>query len=108
MKDLSLKTTKPKMLMKRKKPQKKVVVKKTEWIENPIEQEVQEGKIDKVVFTAKLSEKEKRGKWYLMNHVSIYYVNNLMCHITCMCVFPLLQDASCKRGFLHTIVSKAV
>ena len=60
------------MLMKRKKPQKKVVVKKTEWIENPIEQEVQEGKIDKVVFTAKLSEKEKRGKWYLMNQVSIY------------------------------------
>ena len=55
------------MLMKRKKPQKKVVVKKTEWLEHPVEQDVQEGKIDKVTFTAKLSEKEKRGKWYLMN-----------------------------------------
>ena len=58
------------MLMKRKRPQKKVVVKKIEWIESPIEQDVQQGKIDKVVFTAKLSEKEKRGKWYLMNNVS--------------------------------------
>ena len=58
------------MLMKRKKPQKKVVVKKPEWLEQLIEQDVQEGKCDKVVFTAKLSEKEKPGKWYLMNSVS--------------------------------------
>ena len=58
------------MLMKRKRPQKKVVVKKVEWLESPVDQECQEGKIDKITFTARLSEKEKRGKWYLMNSVS--------------------------------------
>lgn len=58
------------MLMKRKKPQKKVVVKKTEWLESPVDQECQEGKIDKITFSARLSEKEKRGKWYIGNNVS--------------------------------------
>ena len=58
------------MLMKRKRPQKKVVVKKTEWLEKPVDQECQEGKIDKITFSARLSEKEKRGKWYLGNNVS--------------------------------------
>ena len=56
--------------MKRKRPQKKVVVKKVEWLESPTDQECQEGKCDKITFTARLSEKEKRGKWYLMNSVS--------------------------------------
>ena len=36
--------------MKRKRPQKKVVVKKTEWLEKPVDQECQEGKIDKITF----------------------------------------------------------
>ena len=58
------------MLMKRKRPQKKVVVKKVEWLESPTDQECQEGKCDKITFSARLSEKEKRGKWYLMNSVS--------------------------------------
>ena len=56
--------------MKRKKPQKKVVVKKVEWLESPVDQECQEGKIDKITFSARLSEKEKRGKWYIGNNVS--------------------------------------
>jgi hypothetical protein len=56
------------MLMKRKKPQKKVVVKKVEWLESPVDQECQEGKIDKITFSARLSEKEKRGKWYIGNN----------------------------------------
>ena len=56
--------------MKRKRPQKKVVVKKVEWLESPTDQECQEGKCDKITFSARLSEKEKRGKWYLMNSVS--------------------------------------
>jgi hypothetical protein len=66
------------MLMKRKRPQKKVVVKKVEWLESPIDQECQEGKIDKVTFSARLSEKEKRGKWYLMNSVSNHFCFKLI------------------------------
>ena len=62
------------MLMKRKRPQKKVVVKKVEWLESPTDQECQEGKCDKVTFSARLSEKEKRGKWYLMNSVSTKFL----------------------------------
>ena len=64
--------------MKRKKPQKKVVVKKVEWVETPVDQECQEGKIDKITFTAKLSEKEKRGKWYLANIVSNTYLRDIL------------------------------
>ena len=59
--------------MKRKRPQKKVVVKKVEWLESPTDQECQEGKCDKITFSARLSEKEKRGKWYLMNSVSYIF-----------------------------------
>jgi len=55
------------MLMKRKVKQKKVVVKKIEWLETPIDQEVQQGKCEEVIIKARLSEKEKKGKWYLRN-----------------------------------------
>ncbi|XP_023324296.1 twitchin isoform X2 [Eurytemora carolleeae] len=55
------------MLMKRKVKQKKVVVKKIEWIESPVDQEVQQGKCEEVIIKARLSEKEKKGKWYIRN-----------------------------------------
>lgn len=55
------------MLMKRKVKQKKVVVKKIEWLESPVDQEVQQGKCEEVIIRARLSEKEKKGKWYLRN-----------------------------------------
>ncbi len=57
------------MLMKRKVKQKKVVVKQIEWLERPLDVLVQEKKDDKAVFTARLSEKEKKGKWYFRSAV---------------------------------------
>ena len=57
------------MLLKRKVKQKKVVVKETEWLEKTVDFSVQEKKEEKIVFTARLSEKEKKGKWYCRNNV---------------------------------------
>lgn len=54
------------MLMKRKKPQKKVV-EKFEWIESPIDKKVKQGTVEEVSFTAKLSHKGKKAKWYCRN-----------------------------------------
>lgn len=54
-------------LLKRKKPAKKVVQAEIEWLETPVDANVQEGKIDRVVFTARLSEKDKKGRWFLRN-----------------------------------------
>ncbi len=57
------------MLMKKKKPPKKVQAPPIEWIEKLVDVKVQEGKEDKVVLGAKLSEKGKVGKWFLRNEV---------------------------------------
>jgi len=57
------------MLMKRKKPQKKAPVVAVEWIETPVDLSVQEGKCETAVFAAKLSEKDKKGRWFLRNEV---------------------------------------
>jgi len=54
------------MLMKRKKPAKKVV-EKFEWIEEPVDKTIKQG-IDEVSFSAKLSHKGKKAKWYLRNN----------------------------------------
>jgi len=54
------------MLMKRKKPAKKVV-EKFEWIEEPVDKTVKQGLCDEVSFIAKLSHKGKKAKWYLRN-----------------------------------------
>ncbi len=59
------------MLLKRKIKQKKVVVKQIEWLEKPVDVIVQEKKDSKAVFTARLSEKEKKGKWYFRNNVRL-------------------------------------
>ena len=59
------------MLMKRKVKQKKVVVKQIEWLEKPVDVMVQERRDERAVFTARLSEKEKKGKWYFRNNVSV-------------------------------------
>ena len=61
------------MLLKRKKPAKKAPVPEIEWLETPIDVTVKEGKSEKVVFSARLSEKEKKGRWFLRNLV--------ICHI---------------------------
>jgi len=55
------------MLMKRKVKQKKIVVKKIEWLEEPVDQECQQDKCELVTISCKLSEKNKKGKWYLRN-----------------------------------------
>ncbi len=59
------------MLLKRKVKQKKVVVKTIEWVEKPVDANVQQGKDLSVVFTARLSEQEKKGKWYIRNNVRV-------------------------------------
>ena len=58
------------MLLKRKKPAKKTQVPGPEWIETPIDVQVKEGKAEKVVFAAKLSEKDRKGKWFIRNLVT--------------------------------------
>merc|ERR1719289_817500 len=55
------------MLMRKKKPAKKVVVEKVEWLEEPVDQTVKQGTVDEVQFTAKLSAKGKKAKWYIRN-----------------------------------------
>ena len=44
---------------------------KFEWIESPVDQKVKQGVADEVSFTAKLSHKGKKAKWYCRNQVSI-------------------------------------
>ena len=36
-------------------------------MQSPVDQEVQQGKCEEVVIKARLSEKEKKGKWYIRN-----------------------------------------
>merc|ERR1719474_1238356 len=55
------------MLMRKKKPAKKVVVEKVEWIEEPVDRQIKQGTVDEVRFTAKLSAKGKKAKWYMRN-----------------------------------------
>merc|ERR1712086_321391 len=55
------------MLMRKKKPAKKVVVEKVEWIEEPVDRQIKMGTVDEVRFTAKLSAKGKKAKWYMRN-----------------------------------------
>lgn len=76
------------MLLKRKVKQKKVVVKQTEWIEKPVDVMAQERQDEQVVFTARLSEKEKKGKWYLRNNVRIFRRRNKACFRQIASVFP--------------------
>merc|ERR1712038_45004 len=54
------------MLMRKKKPAKKVV-EKVEWIEEPVDRQIKQGTVDEVRFTAKLSVKGKKAKWYMRN-----------------------------------------
>ena len=42
---------------------------KFEWIEEPTEKKVKQGKCEEVSFTAKLSHKGKKAKWYVRNQV---------------------------------------
>merc|ERR1719150_2910079 len=54
------------MLMRKKKPAKKVV-EKVEWLEEPVDRTIKQGTVDEVTFTAKLSVKGKKAKWYMRN-----------------------------------------
>merc|ERR1712088_346358 len=54
------------MLMRKKKPAKKVV-EKEEWIEEPVDRTIKMGTCDEVHFTCKLSVKGKKAKWYIKN-----------------------------------------
>lgn len=57
------------------------MVKTIEWIEKPVDLQVQEGKCEAATFTARLSEKEKKGKWYYRSNVSFIFgcVKKAMC-----------------------------
>ena len=41
-----------------------------EWIEEPVDRQIKQGTVDEVRFTAKLSAKGKKAKWYMRNQVS--------------------------------------
>ncbi|CAB4056973.1 unnamed protein product [Lepeophtheirus salmonis] len=72
------------MLMKRKKPQKKVV-EKFEWIEEPVDRNVKQGTSDEVSFSCKLSHKGKKGKW-------VYEESGMLQG----CVIRECNDMTCK------------
>ena len=59
------------MLIKKKKPAKKVAVLEYEWLETPVDVTVQEGKVEQITFSARLSEKDKKGKWFLRNEETL-------------------------------------
>ena len=40
-----------------------------EWIEEPVDRQIKQGTVDEVRFTAKLSAKGKKAKWYMRNQV---------------------------------------
>lgn len=44
-----------------------------EWIEEPVDKKVKAGKCDEATFTAKLSVKGKKAKWYIRNQVREFY-----------------------------------
>jgi len=71
------------MLMRKKKPAKKVV-EKVEWIEEPVDRTVKQGTIDQVTFRAKLSVKGKKAKWYIRNQDTqkskVHYEHGVECY----------------------------
>merc|ERR1712083_601322 len=71
------------MLMRKKKPAKKVV-EKVEWIEEPVDRQVKMGTVDEVRFTAKLSAKGKKAKWYMRNQgtskAKVQYEQGVECY----------------------------
>ena len=42
---------------------------KFEWIEEPVDKKIKQGSLDEVTFSAKLSHKGKKAKWYMRNQV---------------------------------------
>ena len=61
------------MLMKKKKKKAPPGPPPIEWIEKPVDISVQEKVDPKAMFAARLSEKGKVGKWFLLNQVSKKY-----------------------------------
>ena len=47
---------------------------KVEWIEEPVDRQIKQGTVDEVRFTAKLSAKGKKAKWYMRNAVGSLYI----------------------------------
>ena len=56
---------------------------KVEWIEEPVDRLVKQNTVDEVHFTAKVSVKGKKAKWYLRNQVGTrhYQYLELFCYI---------------------------
>ena len=75
------------MLIKKKKKKAPPPAPPIEWIETPVDVEVQEKKDDKAMFGAKLSEKGKVGRWFLKNEVSPLFRISYLCDA---------RDCNCK------------
>lgn len=45
-----------------------------EWIEEPVDRQIKQGTVEEVRFTAKLSAKGKKAKWYMRNQVKKKYL----------------------------------
>ena len=74
------------MLIKKKKKKAPPPAPPIEWIETPVDVEVQEKKDDKAMFGAKLSEKGKVGRWFLKNEVSPLFRISYLCDASdCNC-----------------------
>ena len=50
---------------------------KFEWIEEPVDRTIKQGLCDEVSFSAKLSHKGKKAKWYLRNQVGLDLLGGL-------------------------------
>ena len=51
-----------------------VLQEKVEWLEEPVDRNIKQGTADEVHFTAKLSVKGKKAKWYIRNAVINIFV----------------------------------
>ena len=85
---------------------------KFEWIEEPVDKTIKQG-IDEVSFSAKLSHKGKKAKWYLRNNVSILKNScETFFFIQAKClffkIFPLFLPCSTISSNLYNVFRRAV
>ena len=71
---------------------------KVEWIEEPVDRNVKQGTVDEVTFTAKLSVKGKKAKWYIRNQVG-----NINMVIPKLKLLFILSLKNCRVA-LHSVV----
>ena len=70
-----------------------------EWIEEPVDRQIKQGTVDEVRFTAKLSVKGKKAKWYMRNQVG----SHLTSPSSTMIVENWGYDESCVTALISIV-----